>query len=150
MRLSEKIQKDLIEAQKAKNELRVSTLRLLISAIKNFEIAKSGTSYQASDEEIVVVIGKEIKQRKESIEQFKAGGRADLVEKETKELEILQDYLPEQMSEEEVRGLVDTKIKELGAASFSDMGKVMGALSAELKGKADLGLVSQIVKERLT
>jgi len=148
--LKEKIQEDVVAAQKERQELKVSTLRLLLSAIKNFEIAKQGTSYTASDEEIAGVIQKEIKQRRESIEAYKAGGRQDLVDKETKELEILQTYLPEQMGEEEIRQVVDKKIAKLGATSAADIGKVMGALSQELKGKADLGLVSQFVREKLS
>jgi hypothetical protein len=150
MRLLEEIQQDLTQAQKSKDELKVSTLRLLLSGIKNFEIAKQGTSYSASDEEIVGVIQKEIKQRKESIEQFKAGNRQELVDKETKEMEILQQYLPEQMSEDEIRGLVEKRINELGASTIADTGKVMGVLSQELKGKADLSAVSKIVREKLS
>lgn len=145
----EKIQEDLIEAQKAKDELKVSTLRLLLGAIKNYAIAKESTSYNPSDEEIAGVVQKEIKQRKESIESYKAGGRQELADKENKELEILQKYLPEQMSEEEIRKLVDGAIAETGASSMQDMGKVMGVLSPTLKGKADIGVVSGIVKEKL-
>jgi hypothetical protein len=145
----EKIQEDLIEAQKAKDELKVSTLRLLLGAIKNYAIAKESTSYNPSEEEIVGVVQKEIKQRKESIESYKAGGRQELADKESKELEILQAYLPEQMSEEEIRKLVEAAISETGAASMQDMGKVMGVLSLTLKGKADMGVVSGIVKEKL-
>ncbi|OGY25409.1 MAG: hypothetical protein A2Z24_02870 [Candidatus Woykebacteria bacterium RBG_16_44_10] len=148
--LKEKIQKDLIGAQRSRDELKVSTLRLLIGAIKNFAIAKESASYAPSDEEILGVVQKEIKQRKESIEQFKVGGRQDLVDKETKEMEILQQYLPEQMSEEKIREFVDQKISELGATTIADTGEVMGALSQELKGKADLSSVSQIVREKLS
>jgi uncharacterized protein YqeY len=146
----EKIQKDLVGAQKAKDELKVSTLRLLIGAIKNFAIAKESASYSPSDEEIVSVIQKEIKQRKESIESYKAGNRQELADKESKELEILQKYLPEQMSEEEIRKLIEAAISETGAASMQDMGKVMGVLSPKLKGKADMSVVSSIVKEKLS
>ena len=145
----DKIIKDLQEAQKAKDALKVSTLRLLLGAIKNFEIAKQGTSYKASDQEITSVISRQVKQRKESIEQFKSGGRKDLVEKETKELKILENYLPQQLSEEEIQKLADAKIKETGATSISDMGKVMAALSGELKGKADMSVVSSLVKRLL-
>ncbi|OGY23169.1 MAG: hypothetical protein A2172_02205 [Candidatus Woykebacteria bacterium RBG_13_40_15] len=146
----EKIQKNLIEAQKAKDELKVSTLRLLLGAIKNFAIAKESASYNPSDEEILGVIQKEIKQRKESIESYKAGGRQELADKESKELEILQGYLPEQMGEEEIRKLVDSAVAETSASSMQDMGKVMGVLSPKLKGKADMGLVSGVVKEKLS
>lgn len=148
--LKEKIQEDLVAAQKEKQELKVSTLRLLLSAIKNFEIAKQGTSYQAADEEILAVIGKEIKQRKESIEAFKKGNRDDMVKKEEREREILEQYLPEQLSEEEIRSLVEQTIEEVGATSLSDLGKIMGALMPKIKGKADGGLVSQIVREQLS
>ncbi|OGY22096.1 MAG: hypothetical protein A2126_00120 [Candidatus Woykebacteria bacterium GWB1_45_5] len=148
--LKEKIQEDLVGSQKEKEELKVSTLRLLIAAIKNFEIAKQGTSYQASDEEILGVIQKEIKQRKESIEQFKVGGRQDLADKETKEMEILQQYLPEQIGDQEIEKIVVETIQKVGATAAADIGKVMGALSQELKGKADLSMVSQIVREKLS
>ncbi len=145
----DKIIKDLQEAQKAKDALKVSTLRLLLGEIKNFEIAKQGTSYKANNQEIASVISRQVKQRKESIEQFKSGGRKDLVEKETKELKILENYLPQQLSEEEIQKLADAKIKETGATSISDMGKVMAALSGELKGKADMSVVSSLVKRLL-
>lgn len=149
MSMSEEIQNNLNEALKAKDEVAVSTLRLLMAAIKNFEISKGKAGYKASDEEIVSVIQKEVKQRKESVEQYKAGNRQDLVDKESKELEILAKYLPAQMSKEDVEKIVNEKIQKVGAVSSADMGKVMGALSQELKGKADLGLVSAVVKRSL-
>jgi len=149
MRLADQIQDDLKEALKTKDEIKISTLRMLIAAIKNFEISKGKAGYKASDEEIVGVIQKEVKQRKESMEQYKAGNRQDLVDKESKELEILAKYLPAQMSEENVEKIVREKIQEVGAVSSADVGKVMGVLSQELKGKADLGLVSAIVKRSL-
>ena len=95
------------------------------------------------------VIQKEAKQRKDAIEQFKSAGRDELVEKEATELALLEKYLPEQMSEEEITKLVTAAIEKTGAASPSDMGKVMGALMADVKGKADGGLVSKIVREQL-
>ena len=146
----EQIQNDLRESLKNKDEIKVSTLRLLIGAIKNFAIEKESTSYIPTDEEILEVIRKEAKKRKESIEQFEAGGRNELVEKETKELQILESYLPAQMSEGEVEKIVEQKIQELGATSAAEIGKVMGTLSQELKGKADMGFVSSIVRKKLT
>jgi len=146
----EQIQNDLRESLKNKDEIKVSTLRLLIGAIKNFAIEKESTSYIPTDEEILEVIRKEAKKRKESIEQFEAGGRNELVEKETKELQILQSYLPAQMSEKEVEKIIEQKIQELGATSAAEIGKVMGTLSQELKGKADMGFVSSIVRKKLT
>ena len=146
----EQIQNDLRESLKNKDEIKVSTLRLLIGAIKNFAIEKESTSYIPTDEEILEVIRKEAKKRKESIEQFEAGGRNELVEKETKELQILESYLPAQMSEKEVEKIIEQKIQELGATSAAEIGKVMGTLSQELKGKADMGFVSSIVRKQLT
>jgi uncharacterized protein YqeY len=149
-KLLERIQENLKESMRDKDELRVSTLRLLLGAVKNFEIEKGGAGYSANDEEIVSVIQKQLKQRKEAIEQFKSAGRNELAEKEEKEAAILQSYLPEMMGEEEVAKIVEQKISETGASSAADMGKVMGVLSAELKGKADMGLVSKLVKEKLS
>lgn len=146
----EKIQAELIAALKSKDEVKVSTLRLLIGAIKNFAIEKERADYQPSEEEIIDVIRKEAKKRKESIEQFKAGGRNELVEKETKELQVLEAYLPKQMGEADIDKIVTQKIKQLGATSVTDTGKVMGALSSELKDKADMGLVSSLVKQKLS
>lgn len=147
--LKQKLQEELRQSTLAKNELKTSVLRLLLSAVNYYEIQKGGAGYEATDEDVAAVIQKEVKQRRESIEQFKAGGRQDLVDKETKELEILQSYLPEQMSEDEIRTLVKQTIQKTGATSISDMGKVMGALMPKVKGKADGSLVSRIVKEEL-
>src|SRR3990170_6512013 len=140
MSMLEKIQNDLKEAMKARGEVKVSTLRFLISAINNAKIEKG---QELSDEDIAGVIQKQIKQRKESIEGFEKGGRADLVEKEKKELAILQEYLPEQISSAEIKDLVEKTIKETSASSPSDIGKVMGKLSSELKGKVDMSEVSK-------
>lgn len=149
MNLKEKLQVDLVEAQKAKNPLKVSTLRMLAAAVKNFEIEKGGAGFSASEEDLISVIQKQVKQREDSIESYKSGGRAELAEKETKELEILQNYLPEMISEEEIEKLVALAIKETGASSLADIGKVMGKLS-NLRGKADMGVVSTLVKKKLS
>lgn len=98
--LKQKFQEELKQAMLARDEVKTSVLRLLLSGINYYEIQKGGAGYQASDEDVLAVLQKEIKQRKESIEQFKIGGRQDLVGKETKELEVLQTYLPEQLSNE--------------------------------------------------
>lgn len=149
MNLKEKLQADLVEAQKAKDELKVSTLRMLSAAIKNYEIEKGGAGFSASEEDVTSVIQKQVKQRRDSIESYKAGGRAELADKEAAELEILQAYLPAQMSEENIEKLVETSIKETGASSQADIGKVMGKLS-NLRGKADMSMVSSMVKKKLT
>lgn len=133
-----------------RDELKTSVLRLLLSAVGYFEIQKGGAGYAASEDDILAVLQKEVKQRKDSIEQFKAGNRQDLVDKETKELEILQTYLPAQMSKEEIRTIVKEAITQTEATSIADMGKVMGALMPKVKGRADGGLISKIVKEELS
>ena len=134
----------------ARDELKTSVLRMLLSAINYSEIEKGGAGYEATDEDVLSVIQKEVKQRRDSIEEFKKGGRQELVDKETKELEILQTYLPEQMSEDEIRKSVEETISQTGAKSIRDMGRVMGALMPKLKGKADASLVSKIVRENLS
>lgn len=146
----QKLQENLKQAMLARDELKTSVLRLLLSAINYYEIQKGGAGYQATDEDVIAVIQKEAKQRKESIEQFKNAGRKDLSDKEEKELEILQTYLPEQMSEEEIRKLVKQAITETAAKTIQEMEKVMTALMPKVKGKADGNLISQIVKGKLT
>lgn len=146
----QKLQEELKQSMLAKDELRTSVIRLLLSAINYYEIQKGGAGYTATDEDVLSVIQQQVKQRKDSIEQFKNAGRQELADKEQKELEILQKYLPEQMSEEEVKNIVQQTITELNASSIQDMGKVMRALNAKLKGKADMGMVSGLVKENLS
>lgn len=143
----------------------VSVLRMALGAILNKEkekrakIAREHSELaaqalekesQLTDEEIIEVLSSETKKRKESISEFKRGGRQDLVEKEKKELEILQGYLPEQLSEEELRKLVKEVINKVGAEQIKDMGKVMAELMPKLKGRADGNVVSTIVKEFLS
>lgn len=146
----QKLQEELKQSMLSKNELRTSVLRLLLSAINYFEIQKGGAGYQATTDDILSVVQTQVKQRKDSIEQFTTAGRQELVDKETKELEILQGYLPKQMNEEEVKKIVEETIKETGAITIQDMGKVMGTLTPKLKGQADMGMVSQLVKSSLS
>ena len=147
MNLKEKFANDLKESLKAKDEVKVSTIRFLMSAIHNIEIEKGK---DLVDEDIVSIIQKQVKQRKESIEGFEKGNRLDLVEKEKREMGILQEYLPEQISSSELELMVDKSIKETSSSSIVDMGKVMGALSNQIKGKADMGLVSSMVRKKLS
>ena|SRR3989344_6949513 len=144
------VQEELKISMLAKNELKTSVLRMLLSAINYYEIQKGGAGYNASEEDVLTVIGNQAKQRRDSIEQFKNAGRQELVNKETKELEILQVFLPEQLSEEKVTRLVKEAISQTNANSIADMGKVMGALMPKIKGKADGNLVSLVVKKELT
>lgn len=148
--LKDKIQEDLKAAMRARSEAKLSAIRMLKSALQYYEIQKGGAGYTATDEDVIDVIGKEIKKRKESIELYEKGGRQELADKEKVEVEVLQAYLPEQISEDEVRTLVEEAIKQTGASSMQDMGKVMSTLMPEVKGKADAGLVSQLVKQKLS
>ena len=126
------------------------TLRLVVSAIKDAEIAsRTKGQKEMSDSELIAILKKMIKQRKDSIEQFDKGGRADLSEIEKNELLVLDKYMPEMMSEEAINELVTKTISELGAAGPQDMGKVMGHLKGSVGDSADMGLVSKIVKEKL-
>ncbi len=143
------LKEELKQSMLAKNAEKTSVLRLLLSALTYYEIQKGGAGYEATEEDVLTVIQKEVKQRKDSIEQFKNAGRNELAEKEEQELKILQTYMPSQMSEEEVKKIVEQTIQEVGAKSIQDMGKVMGVLNSKLKGNADMGLVSKLVKESL-
>jgi len=148
--LKQKIQDDLKAAMLARDEAKLSAIRMLKSALQYFEIQKGGAGYEATDEDVIEVVGKEIKKRRESIELYKQGGRTDSAESEQKEVDVLESYLPEQMGEEEVRALVHQAVEQTGAKSIQEMGKVMGALMPKVKGKADGTLVSTLVKEELS
>jgi uncharacterized protein YqeY len=142
---------ELKSAMKQKKADRLRVLRSLKAKILEKEISeRKGGESELSDEQIVEVLMKAAKQRKESIDQFEEGGRDDLVEKEKLELKIIDEFLPEMMDEDEVRSEVKAQIKKLGASGMQDMGKVMGVMMGQLKGKAEGSLVSRIVKEELS
>jgi uncharacterized protein YqeY len=146
----QQLRDELKQSMLARDALKTSVLRMLLSAINYYEIQKGGAGYEASEEDILGVIQNQAKQRRDSIEQFKTAGRQELVDKETKELEILSVYLPAQMGEEEITKLVKEAISQTSATSMADIGKVMGALMPKVKGKADGNLVSGIVKKEFT
>jgi len=148
MSLKQQITSDLKQAMKAGDNQRRDVLRMLDSMIKNVEIEKKKREEGLSDQEAEEVLSRAVKQRKDAVSQYEAGGRADLVEKEQKEIEIIMSYLPEQMSDAEIREEVKKVIVEMGADK-SQMGQVMGAAMARLKGKADGQLVRKIVEEEL-
>jgi uncharacterized protein len=148
--LKQKLREELKQSMLARAELKTSVLRMLLSAVNYYEIQKGGAGYEATDEDVLAVIQKEAKQRRDSIEEYKKAKRQELVDKEIKELGMLQAYLPQQMGEEEIKSLVKNAIDQTGAKTIADMGKVMGALMPKVKGKADGGLVSKIVRESLT
>jgi uncharacterized protein YqeY len=147
--LKQQLKDELKQSMLAKDALTTSVLRMVISAVGYYEIQKGGANYEATDEDVLTVIQKEAKQHKDSIEQFQNAGRHDLVEKEQKELDILKKYLPQQFSEDEIRTFVLEAITKSGASSPAEMGKVMGVLVPQTKGKADGSLVSKIVREEL-
>lgn len=151
MSIKESILNDLKSAMKAKEADKLRVLRSLKAKILEKEISeRTGGEATITDEQVVEVLMKAAKQRKESIDQFDQGGRDDLVKKEKQELELIETYLPEMMSKEEVRQAVQKQIKAMGASSMADMGKVMGALMGSLKGKADGSVISSIVREELS
>jgi len=144
-----KIHEDYDQALRARQMPLVETLRLVLSAIKNREIekrGKTGTS-ELSEEEVIEVVTREVKKRKEAIELYTKGGRQDLVDKEQAELKIIEIYLPPLMSEDDIRDIVKNKLVDLGNPPASDFGKTMGVIMKDLKGKADAQLVTKVIKE---
>jgi len=146
MSLKERLSDEMKSAMKNRDKLRLSTIRMVISAVKNKEIEKGG---ELDDSEVEDLIAKAVKQRRDSAEQYRNGDRIELAEKEEAEIVILNAYLPQQMGEEQIRGLVRAVVEEAGATSIKEMGKVMGLLMPKVKGKADGSAVNKIVKEIL-
>lgn len=146
--LKEKINADLITAMKAKENIKVSALRLLKAAIMKFEVSGKEKK-KATDEEILDLIGKQIKQRRDSIDAYRKGGREEQAATEETEMKILQSYLPEQMSKEELKTVVSQAISQTGATSKADFGKVMGVVMGKVKGRADGNMVKNAVGELL-
>jgi uncharacterized protein YqeY len=147
LELLERLQEDLKNSMKAKDGTRVSVLRFLLAAVKNREIANKGP---LEDEQVLQEITSSAKRRRESIDAFREAGRQDLVEKEEAELAILNDYLPEPMSEEDLRSLIQEVITATGASSMGDLGAVMKQVMPRISGQADGKLVNQIVREILS
>ena len=146
MALKERIQEDMKSAMRSGEKEKLATIRLILSAVKQREVDER---IMLDDPQVLAVLEKMVKQRKESIVQFEAGGRADLVAKENAELVVLQAYLPEQLSEAELDALIAEAVTATGAASIKDMGKVMAQVKAAAAGRADMGLVSARIKARL-
>ncbi len=144
--LFDKINTDMIAAMKAKDEASTSALRMLKSALKYKEV---DLKRELKDEDVIDVLSKQAKQRKESIEGFEKGGRAEMAAKEKAELALIEKFLPAALSEAELSQLIEEAIKSSGAAGPKDMGKVMGVLTPKIKGKADMGKVSGLVKAKL-
>lgn len=146
MGLKEQLQADLKAAMKAGDQTKRNTVRLLLSAIRNAEIEKGG---ELSEQELIALLQKQAKQRRESLEHYRAAGREDLVREEEAELAIIESYLPQMLTEEEIRREALAQIEAVGASSLRDLGKVMGPLMAKLRGRADGAVVQRIVRELL-
>jgi uncharacterized protein YqeY len=146
MSIKDRIQQDMKDAMRAKEKERLATIRLILAAVKQREVDER---VELDDEQVIVVLDKMVKQRRESITQFEKAGRDDLVAKEQAELEVIHDYLPAALSEDEIMQLVDAALEATGASSIKDMGKVMGQLKPKLQGRADMGAVSAMIKARL-
>ena len=146
MTLSERINNDLKEAMKSKDSFRLSVIRMVKGAM---QLAKPNPREELTDDDVITVISKQIKMRNDSIKEFEAAGRSDLVEQNKKEIEILNTYMPKQLSEEELTEIIDKVFEEVKPTSQKDMGLIMNNISPLVKGKADMSLVNKLVKERL-
>jgi len=144
--LHQRIQDDVKAAMKAKDKARLGVLRLITAAIKQKEV---DDRTELNDDQVIAVLEKMVKQRRDSIAQYEKAGRTELAEQEAFEIGIIQEYLPEPLSEAEISTLIDQALDETGASGMQDMGKVMGWLKPRLAGRADLGQVSQILRQRL-
>ena len=147
MSLKEQITEDMKTAMRAKDSERLGTIRLLLAALKQKEVDER---VELDDAAVVAIVDKLVKQRKDSVAAFTTGGRLDLADKEASEIKVLEVYLPQRMSADEVAAAVRAIVDELGAKGPGDMGKVMGAVKAKLAGKADMGQVSTAVKAALS
>ncbi len=146
MSLFDTLQQDMKQALKNKDQLKLSTIRLILSSVSYARIAKGS---ELTDDEVMAVISREAKGRRETIESAISGSREDIAEREKAELDILQTYLPEQLDEAEIETIVRQIISEVGAVDLKDRGKVMGPLMQKVKGRADGRLVSQVVEKVL-
>ncbi len=147
MSLEERLVEEMKQAMKSNDTLRLSTIRMIRSALKNKEIE---LRKKLEDEDVVKVIQAMVRKGEESVEQFQTGGRMDLVEKEKKEIEISKSFLPQPLSQEEILKIIDQSIQETQASSLKDIGKVMKSVMPKIGGKADGKLINQLVKERLS
>ena len=144
--LSQRIREDMKTSMKAGDKRRLGVIRLILAAIKQREVDER---IELDDSQTLAVLDKMVKQRRDSIEQFEKAGRNELAEQESFEIEVLQAYMPEALSEEEIDAMIAEAISGTGAASLRDMGKVMGLLKPKIQGRADMGAVSAMVKQRL-
>lgn len=144
--MKERINNDFISAMKNKEKEKLAVMKMLKGAVQLEELNQKK---ELTDDEIVMIVAKQIKTRKESIVEFEKGNRTDLIEQANFEIKVLEEYMPEQMSEEEINKVIDEVFTKVNPAGPSDMGKIMGMISPILKGKADLGLVNKLIRDRL-
>ena len=145
--LKQRIQDDMKAAMKGGDKRRLGSIRLILAAIKQREVDER---IELDDTQILVVLDKMVKQRRDSINQYEQAGRSELAEQEAFEITILQEYLPEALSEEEIAAMIRDAIQATGAESLRDMGKVMGQLKPKMQGRADMGAVSALIKQQLS
>ena len=152
MQLRDRIGAALKDAMKSRDAERLSTLRLINAAIKDKDIAMRGDGDDATvgDAEVLAILGRMVKQRQESARAYEEGGRLELAEKELSEIKVIEEFLPRQLSPDEIGSVIDEAIAEIGAGSIRDMGKVMGVLKSKYAGQMDFGAVGPMVKDRLT
>ena len=146
MSLKERIQQAVKDAMRGGEKRRLGVVRLIMAAIKQREVDER---IELDDDQVIVVLDKMAKQRRESLEQYEKAGREDLAEQESYELAVIQEFLPEPLTDDEIDAMIDSAIADTGAASVKDMGKVMGILKPQLQGRADMGAVSGRIKARL-
>ncbi|MDH5544169.1 MAG: GatB/YqeY domain-containing protein [Gammaproteobacteria bacterium] len=145
--LKERLQDAVKDAMRSKEKERLAVIRLVMAAIKQREVDER---IELDDEQVLAVLDKMVKQRRESVAQFEVAGRDDLVQKENQEITVIQEFMPEPLSEQEIEQLIKDAIAQTGAAGMKDMGKVMGSLQGKMKGRADMGAVSARIKSLLT
>ena len=152
MDLRTRINTSIKQAMRDKDSARLSTLRLVNAAIKDRDIAARGEGNDdgVADDEVLAILGKMVKQRKDTAKTYEEGGRLDLAERELAEIEVIEEFLPRRLSDAEVAKAVDTAVKDTGASSIRDMGRVMGALKSKYTGQMDFGAVGPMVKDRLS
>lgn len=144
--MRQRILNDLVQAMKNQDKISLPVIRSIKSAIQMEEI---NVKHELNDDEVITIISKQIKTRKESIVEFEKGNRQDLIDATNKEIEILEKYLPEQLTEEEIINIINKAFEEINPTSVKDMGKVMGYVTPLVRGKADMGYVSKLIKEKL-
>ncbi|MDD8059496.1 MULTISPECIES: GatB/YqeY domain-containing protein [Shewanella] len=146
MNLTDQLKDQMKEAMRAKEKVRLGTIRMALAAIKQIEV---DTRESLNDEQAIAVLTKMVKQRRDSIAQYEAAGRPELAAAEAEEIQVIEAFLPQQLTEEEVATIIDATIAEVGAASMADMGKVMGALKSKVQGRADLGAIGAMIRAKL-